>query len=82
MPLNSITTEKRDENSSENSGSEEEQSGITTAKMKSKIKSIPGLYWSMTQRPRSGNSTMRFYKRFSWGIATKLKQSRKPLKKF
>ena len=44
MPLNSITTEKRDENSSENSGSEEEQRGITTAKMESKIKSIPGLY--------------------------------------
>ena len=88
---NSTTTEERDENSSEETALRQKSVMKTVVKKNKaasqlktvlKGKSIPGVNWSTTRRPRSGIITMTSCKRFSWRVTTKVKQNRKPLKKF
>ena len=69
----SITTEDRDENSSE-----EEQSSITTENS-SEEEIDP---WSTLINDAASKVRDQYDQRFSWRVTTKVKQNRKPLKKF
>ena len=75
---NSIAIQERDECSS----SEDEQSSITSENSAmEEIHSWTTLI-NASKRPRSWHSMKGFYKRFSCRITTKVRLSRRPLKKF
>ena len=77
----SITTEERDENSSESSGYEEKQSSITTENSsEEEINPWTTLINDAASKVREQYDDV--LKQFSCRVTTKVKQNRKPLRKF